>query len=166
MDAVTGLAGAALAGLAGAFIGAYTQRSVARWQIEADNAKVRSAAYRDFLRLATPQRIQRTMAATVFNAVGNELQDQPAVEAWRKDFDASVADLLVVTPEAVHIALSTFVETVTNEQLRIDNFVRGCLHDGMGDWASQHEGMDAVREERWKASYETLVASIRSDVAA
>jgi len=157
---IIGLAG----GLIGALIGAYTQRTIARWQIEADNAKVRSAAYREFARLVTPQRIHRSMAATVFNVQGKEVLDQAAIEDWRKELDAASGDLQVVAPETVHAALTAFLESLATEQSLIEK-LRGSAANDDDSWARLTVGIDHFLERRWKPHYDALMAAVRADVA-
>jgi hypothetical protein len=154
----------ALAALGGAVVGAFATVSVARWQIEADNARIRAAAYRDLLRLAIPSRIERSLAMTVFNIIGREVTDQAEVEAWRKEIDEVSGALLAVASDNVKTALEGFLAALAREQGRVDTKMSECFNDGFDDWIAQQEGRRVVEQRGWTGERETLIDAIRLDV--
>jgi hypothetical protein len=154
----------ALAALGGAVVGAYATISVARWQIEADNAHIRAAAYRDLLRLAIPTRIERSLAATVFNLVGKEVPDQAEVEAWRKEIDEVSGALLAVASDDVKTALEGFLTGLARENARVDRTMTECFNDGYDDWIAQQEGRKVVEQRAWTPERERLIEAVRADV--
>jgi hypothetical protein len=154
------------AGLGGSLLGGYTQRHIARSQIAADNAKIRAAAYGDFLRLATPQRIERSLAAAGFNAAGQPVEDQDEVVRWRRELDAASANLLVLAPAEVRHMLDAFLLVLASEEARISAGVFEDVNEGLGDWLAVQHARENVLERRWESDRSALVDAIRADVAA